>query len=690
MYRNRFQEQAHEEIDHIFHTLLPKYGMTVREEQISLCHQMTSALWEGRTALCDAAVGVGKTYAYLTACILFRKYGGMINGNYSMDRDIRPVVISTSSIALQDAVLGEYIPLLSKIFVSEKVIRRPVRAVLRKGKEHFVCDERLEMRLKAVSNAKKNFYQREALQKLCQNYDMDAVEGLSGYDRRMVCVPKWCPAECSRRGDCRYQMFLRQAVDTEIDIQICNHNYLLADAIHRAEGCRPLLKDYQVLVVDEAHKLPETAQQMYGRHLGEEEFHEICSLLEQAKYTHTAVKLREAFRQLLVSVSNLRNETGTQRRKQRQQSGNEPERIVFQPDVRSREALKKCIRILKQAEHTTEGKIPRRSSNLLGENRAILEEFLSGNRNRIFFLEYTGKGVPTFCVMHRRTADMLEQDLWDQGIPAILTSGTLAAGGSFRRIRQTCGLGKCSRVREYTAASPFDYQANVLFYFPADMQRKRNFLDPGIKDFQQGRKYPARNCSREQEQIRQTAEQIRRLVQATFGHTLVLFTSYSMMGSVYRELKGRLPFPVLRVWKDSQRVIREFKEQKNAVLFAAGSCWEGMDFPGDTVSSLILVRLPFPVPDPIREAERGKYDTLQEYIQKIVVPDMQMKLRQGFGRAIRTETDTCVVSVLDERAAPGGRYHKAVMEALPCCPLTESLEEVERFIRQRKGTEYYM
>ena len=130
--------------------------------------------------------------------------------------------------------------------------------------------------------------------------------------------------------------------------------------------------------------------------------------------------------------------------------------------------------------------------------------------------------------------------------------------------------------------------------------------------------------------------------------------------------------------------------QENAVLFAAGSCWEGMDFPGDTVSSLILVRLPFPAPDPVREAEREKFGTLQEYIQKSVVPDMQMKLRQGFGRAIRTETDTCVVSVLDERAAPGGRYHKAVMEALPYCPLTESMEDVEQFIRQKKGTEYYM
>lgn len=173
-------------------------------------------------------------------------------------------------------------------------------------------------------------------------------------------------------------------------------------------------------------------------------------------------------------------------------------------------------------------------------------------------------------------------------------------------------------------------------------------------------------------------------------HTLVLFTSYSTMGSVYRELREKTNVPILRVWKDSQRVIREFKAQKNAVLFAAGSCWEGVDFPGDMVSSLILVRLPFPVPDPIRDAEREKYGSLQEYIRKIVVPDMQLKLRQGFGRAIRTETDTCVVSILDGRASAGGRYHKAVLEALPECQMTDKLADVELFIRQRKGIDYYM
>ena len=89
------------------------------------------------------------------------------------------------------------------------------------------------------------------------------------------------------------------------------------------------------------------------------------------------------------------------------------------------------------------------------------------------------------------------------------------------------------------------------------------------------------------------------------------------------------------------------------------------------------MKLPFAVPDPISEAEKETYESLEDYIQAIIVPDMQKKLRQGFGRAIRTETDTCVVSILDFRAVKGGKYHEDVMCALPPCQMAEELREVQ-------------
>jgi len=185
-------------------------------------------------------------------------------------------------------------------------------------------------------------------------------------------------------------------------------------------------------------------------------------------------------------------------------------------------------------------------------------------------------------------------------------------------------------------------------------------------------------------------EQIQKLVLATHGHTLVLFNSYRLMGKVRDTLPSdTLPFPILVGDKDLQMVIQKFKAAPNAVLFATGACWEGMDFPGDMVSSLIIVTLPFSVPDQIRRQEQQKYPTLTDYILSSVVPDMQQKLRQDFGRAIRTETDTCVISILDARGIQVGRYYHHVLDALPAMPVTDRIEIVSEFIRAVKEPSYF-
>ena len=178
-------------------------------------------------------------------------------------------------------------------------------------------------------------------------------------------------------------------------------------------------------------------------------------------------------------------------------------------------------------------------------------------------------------------------------------------------------------------------------------------------------------------------------MQVCHGHALVLFTSYDQMGRVQQRLQGRVAYPLLTARRNGQLFVQAFKQLSNAVLFAAGPCWEGVDFPGDRVSLLIIARLPFPVPDPVSDAEKAKYPDLHSYIQAEVIPTMQKKLRQGFGRAIRTETDTCTVAILDPRAAPGGRYHRAALDALPKMNMTQDIKDVEHFIRAVKGAEYF-
>lgn len=654
MYRRHSLEQAHQDIEEIFRQILPKYRMGVREEQIRLSHSMLDALCQQQVALCDAGVGIGKTYAYLAACAVWKKYSGFQTNYCSGDRP--SVVISTSSIALQDAITKEYIPFLSNILFTHKMIQEPLQSVVRKGKEHFVCDNRLYLRLCAVEHKKKNWEQRKALISLQEHFDMDKSLGLSGFDRRQVCVPKSCPKDCLLRDACRYQNYLKQALSPDVFIQICNHNYLLADAIHRCDGCKPLLKNYEVLIVDEAHKLPEAAGQMYGERLSGADLAELCRLLEKEQYTNLARKLREAYQAVMDSVYNPAMKE-------------EHAKTAFHLESKRKKALLQASRLLRRVLCTVDGNIPRWTYQRLERSREILEMFLTGETKSIFYLEYDLSGFPVFCLNPLGSGKQLGEQLWKSGIPSILTSGTLMAGDGFARTRQLMGLTNTSRVTECVADSPFCYKKNCLLYFPKG--RRSGRLEGG-------------------NEVKLLAEQIYQLICATHGHTLVLFTSYTLMGNIYQELKYRVPYPLLKVWKNSQEVIREFKEQKNSVLFAAGSCWEGVDFPGDSVSSLIIVKLPFSVPDPISEAERENYDSLHQYIRKIVVPDMQRRLRQGFGRAIRTETDTCVVSILDNRAGINGRYHQDVLDALPECMVTDRMIDVENFIQKRKGILYYI
>ena len=115
-----------------------------------------------------------------------------------------------------------------------------------------------------------------------------------------------------------------------------------------------------------------------------------------------------------------------------------------------------------------------------------------------------------------------------------------------------------------------------------------------------------------------------------------------------------------------------------------------IDFPGDMVSLLIIPKLPFPIPDPVSDYERQKYPNLQEYIAAEIIPEMQKKLRQGFGRSIRTEQDSCVVALLDERAAPGAKYPAAALAALPDCQSTSEIADVHQFSRVQKRPDYFL
>jgi ATP-dependent DNA helicase DinG len=257
--------------------------------------------------------------------------------------------------------------------------------------------------------------------------------------------------------------------------------------------------------------------------------------------------------------------------------------------------------------------------------------------------------------------------VWNLPVGMVVTSGTLAVNADFSRFRADAELQHNGRVTESVSPSPFNYFQNCLLYLP---EQPPMLVSEKMSDY-----YDAL-----------TAE-ITRLIHAAYGHTLVLFTAYSAMSAVAERLE--VPYRVFTMWKNGGQALANFKAHPGAVLLATGAVWEGIDFPGDCVSLLIIPRLPFAVPDARKRRKQEAYPNLQAYIQDVVVPEMQIKLRQGFGRAIRTETDTCVIAILDDRAAPEGRYHRATLEALPETKCTSDLEDISRFMLEHKADQYF-
>ena len=631
--------ESHHMVEQIFREILPRRGMAVREEQIALCHEVLDTLYNKEISLCEAGVGIGKTLAYLVACILWQMH--------RPNQLKMPVVISTSSVALQDAILNEYLPDLSAVLLAEGIITAPITAVVRKGKERFVCDARLaERQAKAISKGSR---QKGSLRMAENVLDLDNIPGLSRYDRCRICVPQSCPRDCFLRLDCRYQQYLRDS--RKPDIQICNHNYLLANASHRLEERPLLLRQYQALVVDEAHKLPDAARQMYTETLSAQDMDDLCSLLQQAHFKGLSKRLRTVFLTLSISCA---------------PSFAMPKRkisIPFSLTPFRQAAIADSINLLQYI--GSQPDMPYYLQYRLAEAESLLRLFLLDVPTRILYLEFSADGQLTFCAASNRVPQLLRSALWNTREPTILTSGTLTAAGDFDHTEQLLGLAAYAPLRHFRAESPFNYRKKCLLYIPA----RRAAAVP---------------------ENQYLADQIVRLTVACHGHALVLFTSYRQMRNVYDALGGRLTFPVFQAGRGQNRSIQQFRQSGNGVLFAAGSCWEGIDFPGDMVSLLIIAKLPFPIPDPVSDYERQKYPTLQEYIAVEIIPEMQKKLRQGFGRAIRTEQDSCVVAILDERAGIGGRYHDAALAALPSCPTTEKIEDVQQFIREQKRPDYFL
>ena len=447
-------EKAHRQVEQIFRQFFPARGMVTREGQIRLCHMMLDALFGLDVALCDAGVGLGKTYAYLVACVLWQ-----LQRPRQMQR---PVVISTASVALQSAILTEYIPFLSNILIQNGYIQKPICAVLRKGKERFACDRRLLIRQKQIGIRGERFRRRAAaLRAANQCLDLDLLPGISRHDRRLICVPERCSRICILHSDCRYRQYLKDSNGASVTIQVCNHNYLLADAAHRQNGWKPLLKDYQALVIDEAHKLPETVRQMNTRRIRSSDLLHFERILTTSHCTLGAQKLRGVRMAFLTAFAPAENESEREK--------------LFCLTAEQSAALQHLDKAIQEIFRLENKEVPPVLRNKLSDVHELIPLFLRSDTTFVRYVEYhqeNGALAIDLCAVPFDLPQCVYDALWREQKPAILTSGTLAVGEDFTHTEQQFGLDRGTSLRTLRIPSPFHYENNCLLCFPATHRKK--------------------------------------------------------------------------------------------------------------------------------------------------------------------------------------------------------------------------
>ena len=663
-YLNVIVSNPLEAIESIFRVILPEYGFTVREEQIKLSMDMYRGLVGKQVSICEAEVGTGKTMAYLVAAFIAKQ---RYAAEYGFDL---PVTISTSSIELQKMIVEKEIPQLSRMLQDYGLIKHPLSAAIRKGKEHYFCKARYyDYVSKIMANQQKyqNLIEYFTTSKIATRaFDLDQWD-MPAAIKGKICVKGRC-SRCEYKEDCRYSSYVKTANEKgTIDFQVTNHNLFLTSL--KASDINPsccIMQRSPYVVIDEAHKLLEAAQTTFGEQFAEGM---IQKYINSVRYLRSPKADQSVYEMLLAKAQKTNQQFFAMLRGQISADAFNDERTysITIPDS----GITLIQRLIETISRIEASRKQNRGAYEMDGGRIVklLDQFTRQNDANIWLeLEY-GNAL-TLCCCPKNMADTMEKMVWSRNASYVLTSGTMSDGTDFSYFKKENGISRLSKhmVSESSTVSPFDYANNTRMYIPMDMPVPDNSSDVYISAI---------------------TDRILKLIEATNGHTAILFTSYKVLQAVYEKaIKSLGNYEVFCMTRNNRNVISDFRKSKNGVLFASGSMWEGVDCVGDSLSSVIIVRLPFPLRSAMMEQKKDAVGNVARFVQEYAVPEMLIKLRQGVGRLIRCETDTGVISILDSRAAVGS-YVPRIKMALIKYPTVDSVGEVKAFMESVKGEDYY-
>lgn len=668
-----------------------------RQPQIDMCEAVMDSMTHYKHLFCEAGTGTGKSYAFLIPAIYKALNGG------------GPVIISTNTIALQQQIFEKDIPDLKKF------LKIPhLKVVLRKGRSNYLSKRRL-------FNANNHNWEVNQITEIedIENWagsttigtiqDLNFKPNNEVWDRvksdQYDCLSKRCP----KFSKCFYFKSKKEA--EEAHLIITNHSLLALDLFlkHKSEGTVTLLPSFKHLIIDEAHTLEDSirkagtfewrrgsASRLAARGTNPKEHGFLDQLLKIQGVSSKCVIHASEARKLLKEFESLNNDyfdntVGPYLKQFKKRGVPDPKRLLRDEILSpTGHALLKTLNSFNNyLESIIQELTISASSNPKLEELLILiknyYEYTVGvfnslkritnaksefNKNHVSYIEASKyKGVTSYILINAPIfiKNICSQILFDKIPNIVLTSATLTINNSFKAIGRALGANNKEKLELLLLPPVFDYKNQVDLYLTSTLP-----IDP-YNDKEKREKY----------YDKLTAE-IVSLVDKTNGNAFILCNSNLLMNALHDRTKAvfeRKNYNVLLQHGDLTReqMIHEFKTVENSVLFGVESFWTGVDIPGSRLQNVIIPKIPFPPPNPLSEAQEEIYRKYNQgrprnqrrfYFSEKTVPDVAIRLKQGFGRLIRRKTDTGIVAILDSRVLTKP-YGQQLLNSLPPCNIVD-------------------
>ena len=636
-------------------------GYEFRQEQLQMAHEVARAFEASEHLVVEAGTGVGKSFAYLIPAI-----------SLALKAEEK-VVISTNTISLQEQLITKDVPFL------QRVLPRDFNVVLAKGRRNYLSRRRFKNLLNYERGLFDTYEEVEEVAAIREwveqtadgsRTDLDWQPQPQVWDKVASDRDNCLGRNCETYDTCFYFNARREMHNA--DLLIVNHHLLFSDLAIRkdSEDAMGVLPDYDYLIIDEAHHLEATATKHASVDFSNTRVKWLLDSLyiEQndgslaKRFTSPELMIQvEAAREqaniLFNSIIDIMQEvdTGgnTATLTQRIDARNFVENVLDAP-------LGDIERTLK---HLRDGVVTEDDEQEIAAHYSYcqrLREELDmiiqqSDPNYVYWAEISTRGRTTRILLNATPANvnqMLQDHLFTVKNSVVMTSATLSTNRNFSYFKNRVGISEC---RELLAHSPFDFKKQVQIHIP------RNMPHPNSNEF-----VPA------------AIQKIQHYLELTHGKAFVLFTSYRMMDEVYDAVAPELEAMGIDAFKQGGELSRTamleaFREDTDSVLFGTSSFWEGVDVRGESLSNVIITRLPFEVPThPVMEArvKQIKEQGGNEFFE-FSLPEAVLRLKQGFGRLIRTQTDTGIVVILDPRIRTSS-YGKQFLDSLPNCEIIEA------------------